>query len=82
MGCVGRVNVGRWHIFSYLAQTLTWIRLDGKYGYPNDNAYTLYYLVEWTAFYLVVSLLLLVPNGPPAESTDATADRNEEGGAV
>ncbi|KAJ7875537.1 hypothetical protein B0H14DRAFT_2715626, partial [Mycena olivaceomarginata] len=52
------------------------------YGYPNDNAYTLYYLVEWTAFYLVVSLLLLVPNGPPAESTDATADRNEEGGAV
>ncbi|KAF7344963.1 hypothetical protein MVEN_01659000 [Mycena venus] len=53
-----------------------------SYAYLDDNTWNLNYRVEWTAFYLVVSLLLLVPDGPPIQSSEVSGEQNEEAGAV
>ncbi|KAF7373158.1 hypothetical protein MSAN_00523900 [Mycena sanguinolenta] len=49
-----------------------------SYAYLGDYDSSLDYRVQWTAFYLVISLLLLIPNGPPTQSTEATTGRSEE----
>ncbi|KAJ7145622.1 hypothetical protein C8R44DRAFT_755601 [Mycena epipterygia] len=59
-----------------------WVQLGEYVSYSNldDNVWNLDYRLQWTAVFLVISLLLLVPDGPPASSEEVAvdADTNEE----
>ncbi|KAF8179035.1 hypothetical protein K438DRAFT_1843452 [Mycena galopus ATCC 62051] len=52
-----------------------------SYEYLRDYSSRVDAHAEWAAFYLVVSLLLLVPSGPPVP-LETTADESEEEGLV
>ncbi|KAJ7222113.1 hypothetical protein GGX14DRAFT_662647 [Mycena pura] len=52
-----------------------------SYGYLGDgiSPYTLMYQLEWAGFFLVISLLLLVPDGPPTLAEDDVEQNEGEG---
>ncbi|KAJ6600424.1 hypothetical protein DFH09DRAFT_1355705 [Mycena vulgaris] len=56
-----------------------WVSLGEYVSYANlgDSEWSLDYRLEWTATFLVVSLLLLVPDGPPVQP-DGAGDQREE----
>ncbi|KAJ6457610.1 hypothetical protein C8R45DRAFT_1221781 [Mycena sanguinolenta] len=49
-----------------------WYAFLGVYDLSLD------YLVQWTAFYLIISLLLLIPSGPPTQTTETNTGRSGE----
>ncbi|KAJ6542908.1 hypothetical protein B0H19DRAFT_1239133 [Mycena capillaripes] len=51
-----------------------------SYTSLDDGVYSLSYSLGWVAYPLVISLLFLVPDGPPTQPTEGTVDRS--GGAV
>ncbi|KAJ7434732.1 hypothetical protein FB451DRAFT_1571844 [Mycena latifolia] len=57
-----------------------WISLGEYISYANlgDSEWSLNYRIEWTATFLVISLLLLVPDGPPSPPEGIAVEQSEE----
>ncbi|KAJ7255105.1 hypothetical protein B0H12DRAFT_1114200 [Mycena haematopus] len=75
------VAVGRGAELGALFGALSiWVAWGDFFSYASldDSDWSLDYRVEWTAFYLVISLFSLVPIGPPTQSIEATTGRSEE----
>ncbi|KAK7035673.1 putative membrane protein C14C4.07 [Favolaschia claudopus] len=62
---------GALSIWATWGEFISYSAMTGSPGY-------LTYAVDWTAFYLVVSLLFLVPNGPPVASAEALAESGRD----
>ncbi|KAJ7930571.1 hypothetical protein B0H13DRAFT_1961785 [Mycena leptocephala] len=65
-------------LFGALSIWVSWGEYISYYNL-NDSIWDLYYRLEWTSFFLVVALFLLVPDGPPTQFTEMAVDQGQEG---
>ncbi|KAJ7648458.1 hypothetical protein B0H17DRAFT_435320 [Mycena rosella] len=75
------VTLGRSSELGALFGTLSiWVSLGEYISYSSlgDSEWSLDYRLEWTAAFLVISLLLLVPDGPPTQTEEVSVDPAEE----